>query len=137
MINYLANTTLAAENFLAQLVPKCNPSGTDSTGIPYCDFNQLLVMGQNIINFLIVLAFVITTLFIIIGAFRMIISQGNEEALSGAKANITAAIYGLIIVLVSWVVMNSVIMAFVDKDQCKGNWWKFEDLKCGEIYRER
>jgi len=133
-MGWLVKTALASNNFLARIVPFCDPSNTNSnTDIPDCDLDQLLLMGQNIVNFLITAAFIITVLFIVIGAFRMIISGGNEKALSSAKANITSAIFGLVIVLVSWIVLNTIITGF-KSDVCIGDWWKFEDMKCA-IYR--
>lgn len=137
MINYLVATAIAKEGFLARIVPECDPSNTNSDpSIPDCDWNQLLIMGQNIVNFLIGAAFIITTLLIVVGAFRMMISAGDVKAIGSAKANITSAVYGLVIVLISWVVMNSLIAAFVDKNKCTGTWWKFESLQCGEYIGE-
>ncbi len=131
-MSWLVKTAFASDDLLARIVPLCDPSNTNSNAdIPDCDLNQLLLMGQNIVNFLISAAFIITVLFIVIGAFRMIVSGGNEKALSSAKANITSAIFGLVIVLVSWVVLNTAISVF-KSDACTGDWWKFDSLMCGE-----
>src|SRR3989344_6510028 len=131
-MNWFIKTAFAAENFLARIVPICDPSDTNpDPEIPDCDLDQLLLMGQNIVTFLITTAFVITVFFIVIGAFRMIVSGGNEKILTAAKGNITSAIIGLLIVLTSWVVLNTAIDLF-KSDNCTGEWWKFESLKCGE-----
>ena len=137
MTNWIVKTALGAEHFLARIVPECDPSNTDDSALPDCNLDQLLLMGQNIVYFLTTAAFIITAFFIVIGAFKMIVSGGNEKILTSAKDNIRSAIYGLIIVLVSWVVLNSIITAF-KSDACTGDWWKFGNngLKCGEFIGE-
>ena len=120
------------------IVPKCGPTGPiteiingiTTTTAPQCGWDEILNLGENIVNTLIGVAFLITTLFLIIGAFKMIISQGAPEAISSAKKNMTSAIFGLVIVLVSWVVLNTLISAFVDKERCEREWWKFQGLHC-------
>lgn len=123
------------------IVPECGPTGPITkivdgvaTTTPQCGWTELFMLGENIVNTLIAGAFLITTLFLIIGAFKMIISQGSPDRLSSAKQNITSAIIGLVIVLVSWVVLNFALNAFiVDKENCHREWYRFgEDggLKC-------
>lgn len=133
MIN-IFKATLAAEG----IVPKCGPTGpiievidgVSTTTAPQCGWDEILNLGENIVNTLIGVAFLITALFLIIGAFKLIISQGAPEAISSAKKNVTSAIFGLVIVLVSWVVLNTLISSFVDKDRCTREWWKFQGLQC-------
>lgn len=43
--------------------------------------------------------------FIVIGGFKMVISQGNEEAVTAAKKSITWAVIGLIVVLLAFSIM--------------------------------
>ena len=127
----VAATTDCPEPRSSGLVPICDPSGTnDDLCVPDCNMDQLLFMGEKIVNTLIEIAFVITALFLVIGAFKMIISQGAPERISSAKSNITSAIIGLVIVLVSWAVLNTVLDAFVDKDRCENKWYLFQGLKC-------
>ena len=144
MIN-LIKTALAAVGQIPKdgVVPECGPSGPiildgEDTAlevigrkdIPQCGWDQILELGENIVNTLIGAAFIITTLFLIIGAFKLITSQGAPERISSAKGSITSAIIGLIIVLTAWVVLNSTINFFVDKDRCEREWWKFQGLEC-------
>lgn len=111
------------------IVPDCDsslPAGAEGA----CDLDALLRLGENIVNTLIAIGFIVTVLFVLIGAFRMIVSQGNPEHLNQARANITSAIIGLVIVLVSWVVLNTVVNFFVDDSRCEREWWRFQGLEC-------
>ena len=139
MINIL-KTALAAVGEIPKegIVPKCGPTGpiievingVATTTAPQCGWDEIIYLGENIINTLIGGAFLITALFLIVGAFKMIISQGAPEKISSARSNISSAIIGLIIVLVSWVVLNSFINFFVDKERCGREWWRFQGLQC-------
>jgi len=131
LVKIAAATTTCPELKSGGLVPVCDPSGTnDDPCIPDCNMDQLLFMGENIVNFLINAAFIITVLFLLVGAFKLIISQGAPEAISSAKKNMTSAVLGLVIVLVAWAVLNTLINAFVDKDRCDREWWRFQGLQC-------
>ncbi|MEX2054135.1 MAG: hypothetical protein WD883_01140 [Candidatus Colwellbacteria bacterium] len=129
----LIKTTLAQVGRIPEdgIVPDCDPTlRPGETGA--CNFDRLLDMASNIVNTLIALAFLAAAFFIIVGGFRLIISQGNPERLKAARANITSAIIGLIVVLTSWVVINSLIGFFVDETRCGYEWYKFEGIKCAE-----
>ena len=123
MINFIKTA------FAAGIVPPCDPTAP-ATDPNACNMDALLTLGENIVNTLIGLAFIITTIFLLIGAFKLIISQGAPNAISSAKKNITSAIVGLVIVLVAWVVLNTLINFFVDKDRCDREWWRFQGLQC-------
>jgi len=131
MILSLITTALAQTGRIPRegIVPECDP------GIPAgmegaCDLDALINLGENIVNTLIAIGFMITVLFVVIGAFRIIVSQGSPERITQARANISSAIIGLIIVLVSWVVLNTAINFFVDKERCERDWWRFQGLQC-------
>ncbi len=134
----IIKTVLAATGQFSDrgIVPECGPTGPikDEFGniiAPQCGWTELLQLGENIVNTLIAGAFLITTLFLIIGAFKMITSQGSPNRLSSAKSNITSAIIGLVIVLVSWVVLNFALNTFiVDKENCSREWYRFRGLEC-------
>lgn len=51
---------------------------------------------------------IIAMLFIIIGGIRYMTAAGNETAISDAKSQITAAILGLVLVLTSWLILNTI-----------------------------
>ena len=57
------------------------------------------------IRLLLLIAFVIAFIFLIYGGIRWILSGGDKAAAESARGTITAAIIGLIIVLVAWAIM--------------------------------
>ncbi len=51
---------------------------------------------------------VIAMLFVIIGGIRYMTAAGNESTITEAKGQITAAILGLVLLLTSWLILNTI-----------------------------
>jgi hypothetical protein len=66
---------------------------------------DLIVKG---INILLGIAFVVAVLFLVIGGFRYIISQGNPDAAKAGKQTIINAVIGIIIIILSYVIVSVV-----------------------------
>ena len=64
-----------------------------------------------LVSFIIVIAFLAALLFIVIGAFQWITSGGDKQKVADARNHIIAAIIGLIIIALSFVIINVVISA--------------------------
>ncbi len=64
-----------------------------------------------IVAFIIVLAFLAALMFIVIGAFQWITSGGDKQKVSDARNHIIAAVIGLIVIALSFVIINVVITA--------------------------
>ena len=54
-------------------------------------------------------AFIVSVLFVVIGGFRYVAAQGNDEALETAKKTILRAVIGLIIIIASWVLLSIIV----------------------------
>jgi hypothetical protein len=66
---------------------------------PICDLKtEFLLILTNILRIIPILS----VFFIIVGGFRMTMSQGNEEALGAAKRTIVWAVLGLVFALLSF-----------------------------------
>jgi len=61
---------------------------------------------SNTIEIFFALAGVIALFYLILGGYNYIASAGNPESVEGAKATITNAIIGLIVVLISYLVIS-------------------------------
>lgn len=61
-----------------------------------------LVSGA--IRLLLLIAFIIAFIFLLIGGVRWILAGGDKAAAESARGTLTAAIIGLIIVLVAWAI---------------------------------
>ena len=132
----LVKTALAQSGRLpGRIVAQCDPTpGVDSPMydaqgnlIEACTFDHIIQTGVNFVDALVALAILATILFVIVGAFRLVISAGNPEAIKAARQNVASALTGLIIVLVAWVVINTAITVFTD---CSGQWYVFESFNC-------
>jgi hypothetical protein len=64
-----------------------------------------------IINVAFIAAGLVAVIYLIIGGFRYVTSGGNAEAIEGAKATILNAIIGLIIIFISFLLVNYVLSA--------------------------
>lgn len=97
-------TTAGAQGFT-----KFNcPSGLNCTG---GDINSFI---STVINWLLGIAFGIAVLFLIIGGFWYITSAGNEETAEKGKGTAINAIIGIVIIILSWVIVN-VVAGLVQK----------------------
>lgn len=63
------------------------------------------------VAFVIVVAFLAALLFVVIGAFQWITSGGDKQKVADARNHIIAAIIGLIVIALSFVIINVVISA--------------------------
>ena len=90
----------------ANLFPE-NPGLPGSQGVGANDF--IIV----IIQWLLGVAGIVAVLFIIIGGFQYITSAGNEELAEHGKKNITNAIIGLVVIILSYIIVTVVINALI------------------------
>jgi len=74
-----------------------------------CSLCDGLTVAINIVNDLTTFAIVATVGMVVYGAVRMMLSGGSEEAFKEAKGTITKAVIGLVIVLCSWLIINTLI----------------------------
>ncbi len=61
-----------------------------------------------VINWMLALAGLISVLFLIVGGFWYITSAGNEEQAEKGKGTVINAIIGIIIIVLSWIIVNVV-----------------------------
>ncbi|HVZ67776.1 MAG TPA: hypothetical protein VG917_05985 [Patescibacteria group bacterium] len=64
-----------------------------------------------LIAFIIVVAFLFALAYIVIGAFQWITSGGDKQKVADARNHILAAVMGLIIIALSFVIINVVLTA--------------------------
>jgi len=64
-----------------------------------------------LVTFIIVAAFLAALLYIVIGAFQWITSGGDKAKVESARNHIVAAVIGLILIALSFVIINVVMQA--------------------------
>lgn len=88
----------SSPNVFAQV----QPNGGGATIEPPIDAESIGAIVVRVINFLLTLIGGISVLFIIIGGFKMVASQGNPEAVKSGKQTATWAVVGLVIALMAF-----------------------------------
>jgi len=103
-IFYLLLSTLVAQ---AALVP----CGTESTHpCTWCDFGQL---AKNIIDFLVYLVFPLAAIMIVVGGITIMTAGGSTERVAKGKEMVTAAVVGLLIALLAWLIIDTIIKMLI------------------------
>lgn len=74
--------------------------------------NNIVNVVSGAIQFILVVAFVLAFVFLILGGVRWIVAGGDEKAVAGARGMITAALIGLVIVLVAFAIIRLVEIFF-------------------------
>lgn len=87
----------------AGLVP-CGGSGE-----PECGLSHLIGLGNNVIEFLIMIAALIAVILLAIGGFKLVISQGNPAAMEQAKSRIWNVFIGFVIILIAYLVVQTIL----------------------------
>ena len=88
----------------AAIVP-CGPGTATAT----CTFCHLLELGQEIIDFLIMLSFPIAAGIIVFGGIAIMTSAGSPDKINYGKNAIKKALIGLVIILASWMLVDVTI----------------------------
>lgn len=70
--------------------------------------NDIVDIVRAIIQFILVVAFVLAFIMLLIGGIRWITAGGDEKAVASARNMITAALIGLVIVLVAFALIKLV-----------------------------
>lgn len=86
------------------LIPKCPDSG--------CGFNELMILINTIISFILVdLATPLFALIIVYAGWLYLSAGGGEENITKAKTILTNAVIGYVIVLAAWLVVKTILSA--------------------------
>ncbi len=79
-----------------------------STGLNCSAGTSVNSLIRTVINWLLGIAFGVAVLFLIIGGFWYITSAGNEETAEKGKGTAINAIIGIVIIILSYVIINVV-----------------------------
>ena len=100
----LMTVSALALPFLAAAVSFEDISGT--VGLGTADLKSTVI---NITNGVLGLLGIIAVIMVLIGGFQWMTAAGNQEKVEKAKKVISAAIVGLIIILLAWAIVNFVL----------------------------
>lgn len=103
---------LFIKNAVAQgIVPGCSSDPTN------CGQEDIYILLGNIYEFLIGIGIIATTFFFMWGAFILVTSSGSPDRISQGKRAMTNAVVGLLIVLTSYIIVNTFLEIFTS---CSG-----------------
>ena len=88
-----------------------------------CTLNDFIRLGVNVANWILGIVGSLALLFFIYGGLWMIISSGKSEEIQKAKTILTNAIIGLIIVFMSWVIINFTVSVLTSGTTIFGRPW--------------
>ncbi len=118
----------AVGTFTGSIVP--------TTGVCNCqyapDWGCVLQLIQNGMNFVVYFATILITFFIAWAGFTYMTSGGNQEKHSLANKRILNAVIGLMIVLTSWLLVDSVMKVLYDQKSGFGPWNKILQSNGGD-----
>ncbi len=68
--------------------------------------NCITAVFQNIVNYMLIFAGIVALFFVIISGIKFLTSGGDPKQVEGAKQTMTYAIIGLIVILLSFAILN-------------------------------
>lgn len=74
--------------------------------------NNIVFVIRSIIRFILLVAFVLAFIMLLIGGIRWITAGGDEKGVAAARNMITAALIGLVIVLIAYALIRLVELFF-------------------------
>ena len=105
--------SLAAPSF-AQFINPCprNVEGGNFRRLCNFDINSINNAVSTIVTILLIVAVIIALFFLIYGGIKWITSGGDKAQLEGARNTIIAAIVGLILVFLTYFILNFIMQFF-------------------------
>ncbi|HSD98922.1 MAG TPA: pilin [Patescibacteria group bacterium] len=101
------------------LAPQAYAQGIKINTCPGGNFSALCLGASDLgkvitngINFLFVVAAMLALVFLVLGGVKWLTSQGEKEGVNKARETIVAAIVGLVIIFLSYLIVNFVLNLF-------------------------
>ncbi len=99
-----------------------------------CTLCDLILGIKNLFDYGVKIIAAIALLCVFLAGAMYMVSSGNENMLSSAKAFLRASLIGLAVVLGSWVIVNTIITVIMptksDLGIGKTSWSNFGDINC-------
>lgn len=81
-----------------------------------CSFCHIISTSKNILDFLVIISVVIAVLMLVYAGIRLATSAGNVETKEAAKKYVYNAIIGLVLVLASWLIIDTVMKILMNEN---------------------
>src|SRR3989338_2880153 len=121
VVFFLFLTVVSNAFALEPLVP-CGREGT-----PPCTTCDILVLGKNVSDFILFyLVPALATLFFIYAGFKILLGGGIPLHVHAGQNVFRTTVYGLMIIFLAWLIVNTVLRTVAGDSNVAENWWKLE-----------
>jgi ABC-type microcin C transport system permease subunit YejE len=127
----LAAVMVAAQPASAALVAPCTGDPIPGTDERQCTLCDLFATGQNVLNFLVTISVAVAMIGVMIGGVLIMISGGSERLYQRGVTALRLALTGFIIVMLAYVIVNTIINALAGSSQPRGFPWPWNRVSCG------
>ncbi len=114
---------------VGKLVPcsrHCDNPDTPNDETEPCSVCHLVVLGHNIVEYIVFIAIFIALAVIMFAGVIYVISAGDQGMITTAKSALKSGLFGIIFVLAGWVIVNTFISVFLPVGGAlKGNWSQY------------
>ena len=116
MLLFTPFLVLAQPSFVGDVAPACGDIDGDgiADGSGMCQYCDLMPLAERIIEFLIFFGIVVAILVIIYAGWLYLTAGSNAGQITTAHSRLRAAIFGLIIVLAAWLIIELIVSFLVD-----------------------
>jgi len=118
---FFANSSLAEGILPTPSADKC-PSGYTGNCGGYT-LNDFVVLAVSIAKWILGIVGSLALLFFVYGGVTMIISAGSSEKIEEGKTILKNAVIGLVIVFVSWTIINFTLISLGYNTSVFGTWY--------------
>lgn len=106
LLTILMSLAFLAVPVMTLAAPSIDTGSLGSTGLSSGDLKATVV---KIVNYVLGLLALVAVIMILWGGFTWLTAAGNEEKVEKAKEIISAAVIGIVIILLAWAIVNFVL----------------------------
>ena len=96
-----------------------------------CNLCDAVTMINYIVNWLFGFLAILAVIGLMISGFRLVVSGGDVGAWTQAKQMFTNIVVGFVIVLSAWLIVDTIMKAFISDRAQFGMWNSLEGVDCG------
>ena len=99
------------------LVPcgrRCDDPSTAIREDASCTLCHLFILAKRVVDFLLILVISVAILMFVVGGIMLVFAAENPQRANQAKALLTAAVIGLVVIFAAWLIVNALVFFLVE-----------------------